>query len=269
MPLSSHSLSLLSQLGAQFVSFSPGLIKLGLGIFADLRYLAANAQEDRDMLLTTLLAATVLTTPTAQDTWELKAPYAKGYESTHEIKINVTIGGQQIEASFKNAIKVTDGGGDKPWKGTINWVDILASGNPVGDPPAWDSSWQADGSLFSTESEMGDDVRRMLIPFTFVYPGKAVAKGEKWTSEVKPFTKTPVVEYKYEVLGAEQQDSKDALKVKVAYKEKADEGLSGESTFWIMKDGKISKFESDVKGWFVPMAGPERVEAKIVGTLKK
>ncbi|MBX3119203.1 MAG: hypothetical protein KF784_09070 [Fimbriimonadaceae bacterium] len=221
------------------------------------------------MILTSLIAATTILSTAPQDTWELKSPFTKGYEATYTCKVNVDAGGQQLEANFNQLIKVADGGSGKPWKGTITWLDIMVDGNAAGDPPPWDVKWSEDGSVFATPGDMGDDIRRMLAPLTFLYTGKPVAKGNAWKTQVKAEEKSaPVVEYNYESLGQEAVNGKDAMKFKVTMKEVADEGVSADGTWWVAKNGVVVKFEMSIKDWLVPMAGDQRMAAKVVGTLK-
>lgn len=223
------------------------------------------------MILTTVLAAAAIGhSPVPQEAWELKSPLNAKYTATYAMKVEAGMGNETHSAAFNYVHVIEAGGEGKPWVGSVTWKNLVVDGNDEGQSmPAWPMKWNADGSLRESEGSDDDDLRRMLAPFSFVYPEKAVTKDERWESIVKTVVKgVPSITYKYQVLGNEVVDSKDTLKIKSEAAEKGTEGFESTGLWWIGKDGKVVKFELTINRWYVPFAAPERFTAKVEGKLK-
>src|SRR5579862_5243648 len=134
----------------------------------------------------TFAAALALAATSIADGWLLKAPYDAKTKLTWNVTVNVNINGQDHEAKFKDVLTINSKT-DKEVKGSGTWTDLTLDGNEGGgggDPPQWEMAFNPNGSI----SSAGDsaDYPRMLAPLTFVYPGKEIKTGDKWTEKFKP-----------------------------------------------------------------------------------
>ncbi|MCB8932020.1 MAG: hypothetical protein M9921_01780 [Fimbriimonadaceae bacterium] len=221
------------------------------------------------MVLTTMVAG-LLMTASGIDKWELKPGIEPKAKAAWAIQVDVDSpdGGHQAEFTMVREIGDADGANHKA---TCAWSKLLVDGGEVGEDPTWDVSFGPRGALVGTTDMMGDDIRRMLSPMTFVYPEGAVGDGDKWTAEVRPFKGKDdlLLTYAYEVKGVEKVDGADALRVAATLTEKGQDAMSAEGTWWVGKDGGVLKFQMKVTNWVVPMAGGDLMNATMTGKTAK
>lgn len=202
--------------------------------------------------------------------WNLKAPYEAKAKHSWQVVVTANVGGMDVEAKMKQHV-VVDSVSEKEIKATASWTDLLVNGSEQQDD---DSSWalvlNPNGSLVSAGEHV--DYARMLTPAAFVYPGKEVKVGDKWTSKVKPKDGKEITS-DYEVVEIAKVGDVEAMKVKLKLSEEAPKdgvAMKAEGFHWVAKDGKVLKFELDIKNWIVPMAqGMPEFDAKVKGELIK
>jgi hypothetical protein len=206
-------------------------------------------------------------TPTV-DAWLLKAPLAKDAKSSWSIVVNADVGGQDHEARFslEQTVSASD---EKEAKAILAWKDLTVDGNAMEELLEFKSVLGKRGEIKSVDSEFGDDARRMLNVFLFLYPDKPVAVGEKWDFE-SPAEKADIKKFKvkFEASAIEKIKDIEALKILCTFDESGAEAMHSDSIFWLSREGKTLKFEAKVKNWVVPMAGTGGpVNATIKGEL--
>lgn len=181
------------------------------------------------------------------------------------------IDGSDHEAKFKFSHEVQKFEAGKPFEAKLAWSDLEVDGNEIGEENVFSCTCDARGAITATTSEMGDDVRRMLSPIVFVYPSSSIKMGDKWTFDFKPKKDGDegMASWSYEVKGSEKVGDVDALKISSKFAEKGTSSMNATGNWWLAKDGRILKFDVDIKSWVVPMAGPETVNAVIKGELTK
>jgi hypothetical protein len=199
-----------------------------------------------------LIAAVALT-----GAWDLKAPAEKDWSQVLKFSVDVSDGAQDHKATFIETRTLLDKE-EAGAKMTVKWAGLEVNGNGIEEPPAWKLRMNKDGAFHEGLENLEADYLRMLAPLTFVYPNKSVSAGDKWESTVGKLT------YSFEAKEEEKVGNQDTLKVAAKVKEK-DGDLDSSGTWWIRSNGKVERFEVSVKGWLVPMAGPQLMEARISG----
>lgn len=218
------------------------------------------------MVLTTMVAGVLLAVPSSEP-WTLKAGIEPKARAAWAVVIDVDTDDGNHQAEFTYVREIGDPDGDNH-EARCLWEKLLVDGAEMGDPPGWDVSVGPRGAIVGTNDMMGDDIRRMLSPMTFVYPDKAVAEGDKWEGQVRPYKDKDdlLLIYTYEVLGFEKVGDAEAIKVASKLTEKGRDAMGAEGTWWLGKDGALLKFSVKVTNWVVPMAGGEPMNARITGT---
>ncbi len=212
-----------------------------------------------------MVASALMACP-VMDKWEIKPVLEAKAKASWAVKVDAAMGDGDHHAEFTVIREL--GAMDGPnHKATYSWSHLTVDGTERDEDTAWEVTINPRAAIVATTSDMGDDVRRMLSPMAFAYPEMPVGEGDKWTAEVRPYKGKDdfLLTYAYEVKGFEQIGDTDALKVALKLTEKGPDGMTGDGTWWIGKDGSVLQFEIKVKNWVVPMAGPEPVEAKITG----
>lgn len=220
------------------------------------------------MLTTVALATALLTTPQAADKWDLKG-LAPNTSSTWDVQVKVTDQGEEHEATFKLIMDLKEVEKEKPFPATYSWKSLVVDGGQEMGDTSWNIRLSPRGLI--TEGADGDDaIRRMLSPLVFVFPDKPVGVGDTWTETVKAGTEKDdqslTVEFKAEAI--EKVKDADTMKISEKLTEKGSEAMTAEGTWWVDKDGKVVKFETKTKKWYVPLAS-QSFDATIKGELAK
>lgn len=198
--------------------------------------------------------------------WVLKAPYEPKTKLAWNIHVDANMGGQNHEAIMKQTVSF-ESKSEKEIKGSASWSELQVDGQDMGgEDTAWSLTLNPNGTIASAGES--DDYSRMLAPFAFAYPDKEVKVGDKWTVKFVPFKDAREMTAAYEVLEQTKVGEIEALKVKGKLTD-AGSGLVSDGSYWVGKDGKVLKFDLDVKSWVVPMAGAGEFDAKIKGELAK
>jgi hypothetical protein len=187
--------------------------------------------------------------------------------STASWKVTVkTTAPEEHEATFTLARTLTKVEPAKPIPTTFEWRELTVDGNTLGEDSKWDAVIDERGGVVSSKD--GDEIRMMLAPFVFVYPDKEVDTGDKWTVEPALTDKSAIkAMYVYEVKGTEKVKDKEAFKV-ACKMTTAKDGLSSTGTWWVTKEGKVLKFELELKNWTVPMAQSTPFDAHVTAEVK-
>lgn len=211
------------------------------------------------------VAALALVATSLADGWLLKTPYEAKTKFTWKVTVNASVGGQDVEATMKQILTV-DSKGEKEVKGKTTWSDILVNGSPAGEgDSSWDTTFGLDGSITSAGDNA--DFARMLTPAAFIYPGKEIKTGDKWSAKFKPAKDAKEMTADYEALEESKVGDTPAIKVRAKLSE--DGPMKADNVYWIGKDGSVLKYELDIKNWVVPMAGTGDFDAKVKGELVK
>jgi hypothetical protein len=200
--------------------------------------------------------------PILMDKWTLKPDMEPKSKTTYAVVVNVEQGGQPHEAKL-TMLREVKSADTKEAKVDVTWKDITLDDQPIGEDRTFPLTATLRGGLTSSAGEFGDDERRMLSPFAFVYPESAVDVGDKWSFENKPTGGTAHT-VSYEVKAIEKIGEQDAMKIAFKLDEKEDLGEHAEGTFWVAKSGRVLRWDMKVKNWIVPMAGPP-MDANIKG----
>lgn len=204
------------------------------------------------------------------DKWDIKPFYVKDKSAKMAVELDVDMGGATLGVTLVSMVAVKDKT-DKLIKGELSWDDIQLDGQPIGEGFSAPLELAGNGRIVHIESDLGEDLRRQVMPLFFVYPDKAVGPGDKWVSESKkdPAGKDYSLKQDYEVVAQEKFEDLETLKVKVAYAEPGDgDRMSVSGHFWIAKDGRPLKAELDVKNWPIPQQGGS-ANVKIRARLQK
>jgi hypothetical protein len=215
-------------------------------------------------MMITAFAIVGLLAPQA-DKWEIKAPYTKDTKLQYALNVDVDMNGETHGARFTMSQSFGDKASDLT-DARIQWFGIDVDDNPQDDLPAWEIKLNAQGAVMSLGSSLEDDYRRMLTPFLFVFPDKAVSVGDKWELKAGP---KDALSLTFESKGVEKVMDFDAMKIEEKFKESAG-SMVGTGTWWISKTGKPLKFEMKVTDWVAPFTGNTApISATIKGTLKQ
>lgn len=210
-----------------------------------------------------IVAALALQGPAA---WELKPPYQAKAPVVYGIAIEIPDQDVAVSASVEIRVFATS---DTGMQGLLSWRQIVANDEPLED---WEVpiALTLRGGLRSAESEFGPDARRMNVMFFPIYPDKPVGEGGEWTFEHKPegAEDAPAFTVRYTAKGMEKIEDVDTLKVAVELKESGAGGMSATGFYWFDREGKVRKFDLDIRNWPVPHIG-QSVGAQIIGLMRK
>ncbi len=217
-------------------------------------------------MLTAFVTSLAILSAPAVDKWDIKPSFTTKTVVAWNVTVDAHVESQDHHAKFRFERTISSADA-KSAKAKIAWKDLEVDDNPNDVPGDFQVTMGMRGELLSSEStEFGDDLRRMLAVFSFVYPEKPIDVGDKWTFDMTPANgEKHKLTITSEVVGTEKLKGVDALKISTKLEEKGENGMSSKGFFWISKEGKSLRYELDVKNWVVPMAGSGQVEAKIKG----
>ncbi len=198
--------------------------------------------------------------------WDIKTPYAEKDVLRYAVTIEIDAAGNAMRVDMNANYKITKKS-DKGFEGSFGWTDLMVEGQQQADEN-FDLTLKPTGALATVTSDYGDGMRRMLLPFFFTYPGKAVAKDAAWTHADEQEIDGHKAKIDYKVVGEEKVKDKDTMKVSVTLTEIGPAPMKGTGHYWIGKDGRMVKFEMDVTEWTVPVAGQTfnaKLKAEIAG----
>jgi hypothetical protein len=219
-------------------------------------------------MTTLLLAAAIAVQDPAGAEWGPKPPYKDGETNKYAVKMAIEDPESGATVNVEMTATYTVGKkSDKGVEGTFGWTQLLVDGSEQPDE-TFKTVLKPNGVLKSVDSVYGPGMRRMLLPFYLAYPEKPVQVGGSWTykDEQTDETEAHKAVFEYTLSGTEQLKSKKAQKVNVKFSEVGPSPLKGEGTYWVGEDGRVLKFEFNVSGWTVPVAGMV-FTAKISGEL--
>ncbi len=199
---------------------------------------------------------------TAQDKWEVKPPYVEKSKLAMDATLDVSYQGLQLPVKATAEILVGSIS-EKEIKTVMALRGLEVDGQPMGSDVEMNFVLNKRGFPVSTDSEYGDQARRMLMPTLLVYPESAISAGEKWIFQAEDPRKTKL---EYEVVAAEKLGDIETLKVSVKLSETAQEPMTATGFYWLGKDGKVQKMDVSVKNWPIPQVGgigSVRIQAKI------
>jgi hypothetical protein len=223
-------------------------------------------------LLTTLvLAGAMLASPQA-DKWDIKAGLAPKTTASYDLAINVSAGGQDHSAAGKLVITIKDTPQGKPPSAVYDMKDVTTDGGNAVPDQSWNLTLDNAGGIVNSDSEAGlDPVRTFLMPWTFIYPDKAVGVGDTWTDTIKvgegKTDQSYVVNMKADSM--DKVGDADALKVTEDLTQAGDNGMKSTGTWWLDKSGKILKFEVKTSNWVVYLMGDQPMDATFTGIASK
>lgn len=198
--------------------------------------------------------------------WELKLPYQTKAPVVYGIAIELPDQDVAVSATVEVRVSATS---DTGMQGLLSWRQIVANNEPVED---WEApiTLTLSGMLRSLESEFGPDATRMNTFFFPAYPDKPVAASGEWSVERKSESAADAPGYsaKYTAKGVEKLEDVEVLKVAVELKEAGAGGMQITGHYWFDRDGKVRKFDLDIRNWPVPHVG-QSVGANIIGLLKQ
>lgn len=199
------------------------------------------------------------------DGWLIKAPYDAKAKLTWKVTITANVAGGEHEASM-NQILTVNSKSDKEIKAKGKWSDLTVDGAAQDSADEWDVILGLDGAVLSAGDNA--DYVRMLTPLVFVYPDKEIKVGDKWTRKAKPAKDGKDLTMDYEVAETTKVGEVEVMRIKAKLTE--DGPMKGDITYWVAKDGRVMKFEFDLKNWVVPIAaGIPDFDAKGKGELVK
>jgi hypothetical protein len=216
-----------------------------------------------------ILTALALAAASFADGWQLSSPYKANSLFVWKLSVKMTLAGADRTVTMKQRLAVDSKTADS-WKGELGWTETRVDDIEMKLDRSWPVALSSAGSILS----IGDDVgySRMLAPLLFIYPAKAVAVGDKWTTKFKPGEGTEGAKdvremtYDFEVVGKEKVGNLDTLRIKAKLTE--DGPMKSEGFYWIAKDGRILKFEADIRHWTMRMGGKSgEIDAKLKGEL--
>ena len=215
-------------------------------------------------MLTATIATLALFAPQGEK-WEIKPTLTREAKTIYSVIADVTIDGGPHTAKFTMTSTVGDKDSDGNYGLKIAWDKITVDDGEQPDLPTWELKMDKSGTIQATAGNLTDDYRRMLAPLAFSYPDKAVAVGDKWEAKSG---KAEQMTFSYEAKSVEKVKDVDALKISCKFKE-GDKGSRGEQTWWVAKDGKILKFDVNMKDWMMAFSdnGPMNLDASFKGSL--
>jgi hypothetical protein len=205
------------------------------------------------------------------DGWLLKAPYQPKSQFAWDINFKLNFQGSESAVSMRQHLTI-DSATDKEVKGKGGWTEFRMNGKVL---PA--SEFESLTMVLSPAGGLLDVGKhgayaRMFAPLMFIYPGKEVKAGDKWTTKFKPGAASRDAEgikeltYDYEVVGEEKVGDVDALRVKAKLTEAGP--MRGNNVYWLGRDGKVLKFEADLQKWGVFIGGNAvELDVKLKGDL--
>jgi hypothetical protein len=217
------------------------------------------------MLVKIAVAAALALVPLANK-WELR-PVVDDQKATWAVSVRANVMGQDHEAAFDLVRSVKREG--PLLKSKTAWENVTIDGMPMPIDTDFEATHDPNMVIVTAGGEFGDDARRMMAPFIFVYPDAPVGVGDKWEAQWKSEeARASQLSYSFEVLEETKLGEVETLKVKSTMEEKATGGTRASGTWWVDRSGVVRQFELDVKLWIVPMAGTETVDALIKGSYK-
>lgn len=223
------------------------------------------------MLTTLVLAGALLATPQA-DKWDIKAGIAPKSTASYDLAIDVEMAGQQHNATGKLVIEIKNTPAGKPIAAAYSIKDLAADTGQGLPDQSFNATLDAAGGILDSDAQEGaDPIRQYLMPWTFIYPDKAVSVGDTWTDTIKVGeAKTDhsiVISMKADSL--DKVGDIDALKVTEDLTQAGDGGMKSTGTWWLDKSGKVLKFEVKTSNWLVPMMGDQLLDASFKGSASK
>ena len=216
-----------------------------------------------------LFAALALAQAQTTGATELKVPYKPDDATVYKVAITVTdpSGGADTQVDMTAHYKVAKKT-DKGFEGSFAWTNLTVGGEGEQPDETFNVVLKPNGMLKSVDSTYGPGMRRMLIPFYFVYPDKAIEKGATWKYEDEKADETDghTESIEYKLVGTEKVKDKDATRVDFKITEKGPEPMKGDGAFWVGADGRVLKFEINITGWPVPVAS-QVFDAKVKGEI--
>ena len=200
--------------------------------------------------------------------WELKAPYKDNESDKYTVVIKIQDQGQEMAVDMVLERKIAKKT-DKGFEGTFGWTQLFVEGEQQPDE-TFAIVLKPNGVLKSVKSDYGDAMRRMFLPFFLAYPDKSVAKDAAWTykDEQEDEADAHKASVEYKVVGEEKIKDKQAMKVSFTMTEEGPNPMKSSGFFWVAQDGKVLKYELNVTGWPVPVAGSvfdAKITADLVG----
>ena len=208
--------------------------------------------------MTSLLLAVALAQQAPAGTeWGPKPPYKDSETTRYAVKMQIEnpADGTYVPVEMTANVKFTKKT-EKGFDGTFGWTQLVVDGADQPDEE-FKVSVKPNGTLRSVDSDFGPGMRRMFLPFYFIYPEKPLVPGGSWTykdtkeEEVDGHT----TDFTYKLEGTEMYKSKKAQKVAVKFNEVGPNPLKGDGTYWLDEEGRVVKFELKVTGWPVPYVG--------------
>lgn len=216
--------------------------------------------------MTTLVLAAALAPAFMNDGWKPAAPYVEGATLSYDLVADLDMGGNPLDVEIKLELKTTKKT-DSGFEGTGGFAKVYVQGEEM-DGMSLGVTLGTNGLLKSVTSDMGSAMRRMFMAFYFCYPTEPVGEGGKWTVQDETATDGHKAKFEYTLGGTENVGETATTKVTVAITEDGAEPMKADGTYWVASDGKVMKFELNMKGWPVPVAG-QAFSGKIKGTIAK
>ncbi len=218
--------------------------------------------------LALVVAATVAASIQAQGINIHRVP-KEGDSITFDMKGSIELGSQSLSfdmTSLERVAKV-EASGNFTIEQTEQGLKINDQQIPVTGKPQ-STVYKPTGEVATIlGSDIGGEAYRMNNLTVILDPGKPVAIGDTWSRTIKGDPQIGSIDFKadYKVLGEEQMDGIDAIKLKCNIKETAGQRPeSSDGIAWISKaDGSLVRLET--KWTAAPIPGlPEPANATIV-----
>ncbi|HXH60498.1 MAG TPA: DUF6263 family protein [Fimbriimonadaceae bacterium] len=218
-------------------------------------------------MLNVLIAASLLGAAPF-DAWDIHAPYKQDSTLDYEVVMTLHNGPEQnnVDMLIHHA---TTKKSDSGYEGTYGWTELY-----VDDQPQLDQTFgvtlKANGVLKAVTSDYGDGMRRMFLPFMFVYPDKRVDVGDTWTykdaaEDEMDGHKATIV---FKVVDTDTIKEKKVLKIESHLTEDGPDPMKSDGTFWVAEDGTVLKYKFKVTEWPVPVAQQVFQDADVTATLQ-
>lgn len=228
-----------------------------------LSYRIATFVGETPIMIATLCALTVLAAPQEPAPWTIGLDLLSEKKVAYDLEVVISAQGETANVSMIMAVVFQKAQADGKGKATVEWQDLAVDNQNMGTQGPWEVALGANGLIESSTD--GDEYRRMLQPIWPVL-GSDLKVGSDWSVSLAAKANAgQTVDWKLKTIGVEKIGDVETLKVAAKMTEK--DGTSTDGTWWLRKDGKVQKFEVDVKQWTVPMAG-ESFDAKVTGKLK-
>jgi hypothetical protein len=195
-----------------------------------------------------------------QDKVTLKMDPAQGDAFTHDYTLKMNILGMDATLSSRLKTKVTKREGEtieteSAWE---NFKVDLGGSNPEIPTSPLLITVSTSGKISKIAGGIeGSDGPRTYLLLHYIAPNKELAVGDSYTVELDadPAVPIPAVTYTGKYEGKAEVKGQAGHKLTVTIKEKAEAGLSSESTFIVTEGGRILSAESKFKNLLVPQLG--------------